>query len=182
VLVHGSGANERQWTELGVGRQADSLAHDHQIAPIVIVMPDEDERPSPAQAADVAVLPAWADARFRTVADAAHRGIGGISRGGAAAIRAAAAPSSVYGVVEGNSPAIVGDTAPLVAGLRTLSGDIRLDVGESDRLEPSVRAFARRLRADGTQVVLAVRPGSHDRAYWSRNVDAYLRFFAARWR
>jgi enterochelin esterase-like enzyme len=181
VLVHGSGADASQWRDLGATTTSDELARAGAIAPVILVMPDVGEEPSPRQAADVVSLASWGDRRYRTIADGAHRAVEGISRGGSAALQAAAARPDVYGVVTANSPSSPPDRVATVRGLRAVGGRIRLDVGRDDRLAPSVEALARELRLDGTSAALVVGPGGHDRAYWRRNMAAYLRFDVARW-
>ena len=184
VLLHGSDADETQWIDIGAGTRADSLARSHAIGQVILVMPDEGERNSSEQVTDVVDgLVAWVDRRFRTEGDGTHRAIGGISRGGTAALKAAAERPGLFGAVEGNSPAVAGDdNRALVSGLRPMSGRIRLDVGAADPLRTSVEALAESLRTDGTAVQLEVRAGSHDRAYWRANVARYLTFAASRWR
>ena len=181
-LVHGSGADERQWVDIGMTSEADRLTRIADIAPVILVMPREGETPSSGEARDLVELVPWADAHLRTVPDAAHRAAAGISRGGEAALKVAAAHPELFGVVAAHSPTFPADTAALAAGLPPLSGRIWLDAGESDPLHLAVTRFARALDRDGTRADTQITPGGHDRDYWSAHTDDYLTFYAARWR
>lgn len=183
VLIHGSNTDETQWFDVGATRQADALAASGQIAPVIIVLPDLGNRSSQGQADTVIhELVPWIDRHYRTVADAAHRAVGGISRGGGAALRAAAARPDLFGVTGGHSPAIGGDVAAIVRGLHANSGRIWLDVGTDDSLRPFTSGLASALADDQTRVTAREYPGGHDRRYWRVHTAAYLKFYAARWR
>lgn len=184
VLIHGAGADETQWPDVGALSAADKLAVTGAIAPVIVVVPDVN-RSGDAEAVDSFVvndLLQWVDSTYRTMPDAAHRGIGGISRGGGAALRIAANRPDLFSVVGGHSPAI-GSTPPdLAERLDAYDGAIWLDVGRDDSLAGSTRQLAEDLDKHGTGVTLQVNPGEHDRPYWRSQVGDYLRFYAARWR
>lgn len=184
VLIHGAGADETQWPDVGALSAADDLAISGAIAPVIVVIPDV-KRSGDAQAVDYFVendLLPWVDTTYRSLPDAAHRGIGGISRGGGAALRIAANRPDLFSVVGGHSPAI-GSTPPdLVERLDAYDGAIWLDVGQDDSLAGSTRQLAEDLDKRGTKATLHVNPGEHDRPYWRSQVRDYLTFYAARWR
>lgn len=183
ILIHGSRADGAQWIDIGATTGADRLTRNAEIAPTILVMPDDGEWSSAVEADNaINALVPWVDATFRTVPDRNHRAIGGISRGGAAALRAAAARPDLFGAVGGLSPTVPGDPAVLAQGLRPLSGRIALHVGSSDMLRGSVEQLAAVIRADGSSVELGVADGGHDRAFWRKQVPDFLRFFAAGWR
>ncbi len=182
-LVHGSGADEQQWIDLGLTAQADRLVRIAATGPAIIVMPREGEASSSTEARNLVddVVP-WADANFRTVPDRTRRAVGGISRGGEAALKAAADRPDLFGAVGGHSPTLPDDLEQLVVGLRPLSGRIWLDVGSDDHLRREVAPFAAELDGSGTRAALTIGQGDHDRAYWSSEVERYLDFYAGAWR
>lgn len=183
VLIHGAGADESQWTDIGMTRESDRLTGAAEIAPAILVMPDFGNN-SAAKEADLVIdgVVPWIDSRYRTLPDPGHRAVGGISRGGGAALFAAAMRPDVFGIVAAHSPAISGDLNQLRDGLTALGGTIRIDVGADDGLRDSAVRFADSLTSAGIAVDVRVSPGRHDRAYWRAHVDDYLRFYAERWR
>jgi len=183
ILIHGAGADETQWPDVGATTVADRLTKEGSIAPVILVMPGVGDSTSNDEAAFVAdqVVP-FVDGKFRTIPDAVHRAVGGISRGGGAALRAVSQHPELFSVVGGHSPATGGDTPAIIEGLRASSGRIWLDVGSEDSLVSTTTSLARLLAADGTDVMFEVSAGRHDRDYWRANVADYLTFYAARWR
>lgn len=182
-LVHGSNADGTQWLDVGAATQADRLAASGAIAPVILVMPNEGDRSSAQEAEDVvARIVPLIDGRFRTIADAAHRALGGISRGGGAALRVGATHPDIIGVIAGHSPTIPGDPTDLARALRPVGGRLWLDVGDSDGLRDPVTKLADALKADGTSVEFREFAGRHDRVYWRRHMAEYLEFYASRWR
>ena len=146
--------------------EVDRLVRIGEIAPLILVMPD-DGNDSSAMEADnaVASIIPWVDATYRTIPDRAHRAIGGISRGGGAALRATTTHPDVFGVVAGHSPTIPGGAKQVASALRPLSGKIWLDVGSDDNLSGAVSELAAALQADGSAVKFTESDGGHDRAY-----------------
>lgn len=183
VLIHGAGTDESQWTDIGTTSVFDRLVRLGEIAPAIIVMPSVLDGSAALEAEEVAnrVVP-WVDAAYRTIPDPEHRAIGGISRGGGAALLAGSAHPEVFGVVGAHSPAIRGDLNQIRDGLTALGGNIRIDVGKSDGLSDSVISFVDSLKTAGITVDLHIDPGHHNRAYWREHMAEYLRFYAARWR
>lgn len=183
VLIHGAGADETQWTDIGTTTESDRLVGVDEIAPAIIVMPSFRDGSAAYEAEAVVdrVVP-LIDATYRTLADPEHRAIGGISRGGGAALLAGSAHPELFGVVGAHSPAVSGDLDQIRDGLTALGGNIRLDVGRSDGLRDSIVGFVDSLERAGISVELHVDPGHHNRAYWRQHVADYLRFYAARWR
>ena len=53
-----------------------------------------------------------------------------------------------------------------------------LDAGDDDPFDPGDRAFVQALRAGGVAVTVRRWPGAHERSYWRRHWDEYLRFYA----
>jgi putative tributyrin esterase len=72
-----------------------------------------------------------------------------------------------------------GDTSILaaLAGASEPLPPIRFDCGTDDFLLPANRALHEALDARGIAHAFVERPGGHDWAYWSRELEATLRFF-----
>ncbi len=181
-LVHGSGADDTQWVDIGMTSQADRLTRDGAIAPAILVMPDEGESSSAQEADDIVgrVLP-WVDAHYRTISSRSDRVIAGISRGGGAALRLAGSRPDLFGAAAGHSATIPGDVASVARSLRPLGGHIRLDAGTQDPLRAGLRALAAAAKRDGVAVTFVAGDGRHDRAYWRSQVPAYLAFYSSNW-
>jgi enterochelin esterase-like enzyme len=181
-LLHGSGADETMWTDLGADRRADDLERSRQIPPVILVQPDFGADPGAVIARRLVdrVVP-WVDTHWRTVPDGAHRAVGGISLGASGALRAAAGRPGVFAGVGAVSPVLGGSTAAVVAGLGEQQLPVLVVVGSADPWRDRALALAERLRAAGARVRLVDRTGGHDRGFWSRQVDAGLRFYGALW-
>jgi len=180
-LLHGAGADEQQWIDIGTTNASDRLARAGGIGEALLVLPDQGDMSAAERAASVPDLVAWTDGHYRTAADRDHRAIGGISRGGQAALTAAAQHPEMFGSVGGHSTTLPSDLEELIVGLRPLSGRIELDVGSSDPLKAEVVAFANDLDHSGTSNTLVVADGGHDRSYWRDSIDRYLTFYGASW-
>ncbi len=180
-LLHGAGADETQWVDIGTTVEIDRLAERGEIGQALLVAPDQGDVPAAGRAAEVPELVTWADSNYRTIADRDHRSIGGISRGGQAALSAAAHDPALFGSVAGHSTTLPPDREELLVGLRPLTGHVWLDAGASDPLLDEVVSFAADLERTGTANSLVIAPGGHDRDYWRASIDSYLRFYAHRW-
>ncbi len=121
----------------------------------------------------------WADANLPTSATRVDRAIGGISAGGASAIRLVAARPDLFSRLGGHS-AVVDASASALNRLAAWDGAVWLDVGQSDDLRGSAESLSTRLTTGLARAELHVWPGQHDRAYWRQHVADYLRFYASR--
>lgn len=182
ILLHGANATDEQWADIGIAAAADGLICAGGISSLVIVLPDGG-RFVPPEIDDyvVGTLLPWLTSSYRVAVDAGHRSIGGISRGGGAALRIGAAHPELFASVGGHSAALDRSVASLVPGLRRLRGGVFLDVGKKDGLIGSVSALSVALRAVAARNELHVWPGSHDRPYWRAHTADYLRFYSASW-
>ena len=112
-LLHGSPGNDSDWFTGGKADQsADTLISLGKIPELILILPDGNGRPGQTSewgnAFDhhqnietyIAVdLVKYVDANYRTIADAAHRGIGGLSMGGFGAINMALHHPNIFGTV-----------------------------------------------------------------------------------
>ncbi len=112
-LLHGSPGNDSDWFTGGKADQsADTLISLGKIPELILILPDGNGRPGQTSewgnAFDhhqnietyIAVdLVKYVDANYRTIADAEHRGIGGLSMGGFGAINIALHHPNIFGTV-----------------------------------------------------------------------------------
>lgn len=182
ILLHGANATDEQWADIGIAAAADGLICAGEISPLVIVLPDGG-RFVPPEIDDyvVGTLLPWLTSEYRVSVDAGHRSIGGISRGGGAALRIGAAHPELFASVGGHSAALDRSVASLVPGLRRLRGGVFLDVGKQDGLIGSVSTLSKALRTASVRNELHVWSGNHDRPYWRAHTADYLRFYSASW-
>jgi enterochelin esterase-like enzyme len=174
-LLHGAGADETQWPAIGLLDAADRMIDDGTIGPLIIVMPDLGAGSDDGAIVTDTIVP-WAEAHLAVLPDRAHRAIGGISRGGGAALRLAATHPELFSKVGGHSPTVPAVEA-LPAALASWAGRIWLDVGTSDVLELGVAQLAHRLERFRAGSQLHLWDGGHDRAYWGAHVADYLAFY-----
>ncbi len=180
ILIHGAGADDTQWDDLGLFTTADRLMSVGESPPFVIATPRFGDVSSEFEATDLidSVLP-WIEGHLRVTHDAGHRSIGGISRGGVAALEAAARER--FAAVGGHSAAVPTDTTRLTSGLASSRPRVWLDVGLDDPLKERVIVLARALDHARVITTLVTSPGGHNRAYWRRHLATYLDFYTANW-
>jgi enterochelin esterase family protein len=179
-LLHGAGADETQWTDIGTATAADSLIDSGAIGPMIIVMPDGGPAVSDQLVDGLSAnLVPWTDRTYRTIPDRGSRAVGGISRGGRIALLSAGLHGDQFGSVGGHSPAVSApDAAPdVLAGLTDPSIAIEIDVGEDDLLRGGAEAFAGAIAGAGGATQVVISAGGHTRAYWRQHVSDYLRFY-----
>jgi enterochelin esterase-like enzyme len=179
-LLHGAGADETQWTDIGTVTVADSLIDSGAIGPMIIVMPDGGPAVSDHLVDGLtANLVPWTDRTYRTIPDRGSRAVGGISRGGRIALLSAGLHGDQFGSVGGHSPAVdARDAAPdVLAGLTDPSIAVEIDVGEDDPLRGGAEAFAGAIAGAGGATQVVVSAGGHTRAYWRQHVSDYLQFY-----
>ncbi len=112
-LLHGSPGGERDWFSAGKADQsADTLIALNKMSEVILILPDGNGRPgAPSEWGNsfdhrqnmetyVAVdLVRYVDQKYRTIAEAAYRGIGGLSMGGFGAMNIAVHHPDVFGFV-----------------------------------------------------------------------------------
>lgn len=188
-LLHGSPGTGADWVAAGhVDRTIDALVTSGALPPVVVVMPDVDlghedepvDYPPPGAARGTFVVHdvvPWADAHLRTVPDARHRVVGGMSAGGFGALLLALEHRDVFGGVvdlmpylEPVAPALRADPGALAAASPLVvvpgAGDLRelpvfLGVPSADDPTEGPRV-ADVLRAAGAPVALRQYDAGHD--------------------
>lgn len=202
-MLHGLGGSSSQWKTMGLFDKADELIRNRQIAPLIIVTPQGDNGYWMNQAdngpryADYVIqdLISHIDTTYRTLPDAAHRAIGGLSMGGHGAIQLALNYPGMFGVVGGHSPVFrteaqafpffgKGETYQQrdpVSLVRDLDVPVPfalwLDMGREDRWLPRTSYFERLLTQRGIAHEWRLNPGDHQSNYWEQHIPTYLRWY-----
>jgi enterochelin esterase family protein len=211
-LQHGAGENETSWSNQGREQFImDNLIAAGKTKPMLIVNENgvmattTPPAPRPQPAAGATARPARAmmdnrfaefetivskdlipyiDGRFRTIADADHRAIAGLSMGGAQAMRIGINHLDLFRYIGLFSPA-VGNLDPAadydgrLKDAAALNGKLRLlwiGIGVNDFLYEGVRASHESLEKAGVKHVWVETPGAHVWTVWRK----YLTDFAPR--
>lgn len=191
--------NDDQWDRLGVDEIAVQSFLAGQIAPMIVVMPNgndayygDDTSDSPFPQVVATELIPWIDVQYCTWSDAAHRAIGGLSRGGYWAYYIAFRFPELFSRVGGHSPYFY---APMnatsanpvnlldAAGIETLSMYFDYGVNDYASVASNTGQFVRRLEERGiiAQYVINDDSRGHTESYWSAHLADYLAFYSAAW-
>lgn len=196
-LLHGIPMDERHWLDEGIVGAADKLMGSGEVPPFIIVMPHGDySLYTDTSGGDRSfegvfvneLLPAI-DGRYQTLADAEHRAIGGISRGGVWSLEIAFTHPELFSAVGGHSPALSvnragSDFDPLVLAQTVPIEKLRifLDAGDRDWTRTGASALSKVLSDRHLPHTYTIGSGDHDYPYWASQVEAYLRFYGAPWK
>ena len=189
-LLHGLTYTNDQWPRLGLVETMDSLIAQGEIPPIIIVLPREKTFNSPQTSsfpdALIQELLPWIDQNYRTIADASHRGIGGISRGAAWAVRIGFThPDSFSRIGAHSLPVFAQDTNQVqVWASQTPPQDLPvtlIDIGRNDREVQSALDFANQLDRFNLPHEFYLFNGEHTEAYWAGHLEFYLRWYTQDW-
>jgi enterochelin esterase-like enzyme len=196
-LLHGIPMNEHHWLDEGLVEAADKLFGSAELPPFLIVMPhgdyglytDTSGGDKSFEGVFVNELVPAIDKRFRTRADAEHRAIGGISRGGVWALEIAFTHPDLFSAVGGHSPALAVNRAtdsydPMLLAKSAPIEQLRifLDAGDRDWTRTETQALSKILTERYIPHTYTVGKGDHDYPYWATQVEAYLRFYGAPWK
>jgi enterochelin esterase-like enzyme len=211
VLHGGSGLNT-EWVDYGLLDAADRLMGSGAIPPFVIVLPQGDQEYWVDHVIDSRtgangekwgtytaheVVPTI-DSRYRTVASAAGRAIGGLSMGGHAAMQLSMNFPGIWSAIaatspslrpEGEAPTYLGfgvefaarDPLSLVRDRPDLARQYAwwIDSAITDPWLRPATAIHRALAELGIPHEWSTPPGDQSAKYWSAHVEDYLRFYAS---
>jgi len=189
-LLHGQTYNEDQWIRLGVPSVMDKLISVGDISPFLIVFPYDysylQPRQYPFEAVFMNTLVPQIDATYRTIPDAAHRAVGGLSRGGAWALHLGIHHPDVFGTIGAHSPAIFyTDVGSLPLILRDIPQEqlprLYLDIGDADEELHNMLNFKNFLDEHDIPYEWHAYIGFHDETYWAAHVESYLQWYAEGW-
>jgi len=189
-MLHGQTYTDDQWVRLGAVEVMNRLLLQDEIAPFIIVFPDD--RYWNVQAGPgfggrlVDHLVPYIDQNYRTLADREHRAIGGLSRGAGWTLRLGLQRWDLFGTMGLHSLAAFADDRPsLTYWLKDIPPEswpnIFIDTGESDSELGFNATFEDTLTQLGIPHEWHLYPGAHDEAYWSAHVEEYLRWYADVW-
>jgi enterochelin esterase-like enzyme len=203
-LFHGLSYREQQWEDIGLIRALDAGILDGSLPPMILVMPylgvigQLDQFPPQASFERVIleeILP-QVERNFCTINNRAHRGIGGISKGGFWAFSIAMRHPQAFSRVGGHSAffpnnpvAIPPPFNPLELALNAetlLDPALRLalymDNGAQDQGGRSIQLISSRLATRSIPHTYIVHPiGEHNNDYWAAHAREYLEFYGAEW-
>lgn len=190
-MIHGQTYNDDQWERLGIARAADELINSGAAVPFLIVMPREDDTfgdiyISPFSRGLINGLISYIDDNYSTCTDRACRAIGGLSRGGAWALRLGFTHWELFGSVGLHStPPFIGDPEQFVGWVRAIPEGklprLYLDTGRRDAFLSMTSEFEALLVAMNVPHEWYLNNGLHDEAYWSAHVKDYLTWYGAGW-
>jgi enterochelin esterase-like enzyme len=203
-MLHGAGGSKDEWPAYGLVTDVDRSIVSKDINPMIVVLPQ----------GDLGYWVNWADggtrwgdyvthdlrrqvdATYRTLPDASHRAIGGLSMGGAGALQLGFNHPDIFGVVGAHSPSLHLDDGTFTAvygsgseftqrepmDLAISAPDIEslkiwIDVGEDDPWLERDEILHDRLVERGIAHNWNVLAGGHDGDYWTQHLPAYLRFY-----
>jgi len=203
-MLHGLGGDYTEWVGYRLFEAAEAMINDHEIPPMLIVLPegqdsywmDHADNGPPWGAYVAEEIVGEIDARYRTLADRGHRAIGGNSMGAHGALQLSLNYPEVFGVVGAHSPTFRRhDTMPPYAGDQAYfeSHDpvtlvqrrpqtarrlrLWIDIGDADYWTSTAEAFHQQLAGLDIPHSFTIHAGGHEDAYWTANVTEYLRFY-----
>lgn len=192
ILLHGQSFNDDQWDRLGADEVADKLISTGEAPPFIIVMPREsnyfeDDKVSLYGTVLIDALIPWLDDEYQTCTIRECRAIGGISRGGAWAVRMGLMHWELFGSIGGHSLApFSGDFYESPYWFRKIpEGEwprIYLDMGTMDDLMAPAGLFEDRLTKYGIPHEWIINTGTRNEEYWSAHVEDYIRWYTFPWK
>lgn len=190
-LLHGQNYDETQWLRIGAARILDRLIASGKVQPYLIVVPFDYSYKQPSEykfeEAFTQLLIPEIDLTYRTLTEVSQRAIGGLSRGGAWALRLGLRHPELFGSIGGHSPAIFyADMDTLPTRLLSIPAEQRpriwLDAGDKDSEYLTVQTFEKLLNKQNLPHEWHTYLGWHDEVYWSAHVEEYLRWYAEAWK
>ena len=190
-FLHGQSFNDDQWDRLGADETLDRLILAGEVAPFIIVMPQEsdymsnqwDSKYGPAIAEELTV---WIDEHYSTCAERDCRAIGGLSRGAAWAMRTGLIYWETFGTIGTHSLApFRGDFNEAPFWFAEIPEDqllrIWIDIGVLDVNLDAANTFEVRLTKYRIPHEWHIFLGTHNEEYWQAHVEEYLRWYAEAW-
>jgi enterochelin esterase-like enzyme len=187
-MLHGMTYLDDQWVRVGLTDAADRLIDSGEIAPLIIVMPQEDQSMSDSNTSEYgtalvkSVVP-WIDQYYSTCRDRACRAIGGLSRGGNWAVRVGLTYWQTFSAIGAHSAPLffndLGRISYMVNKIpaANLIPAIYIDIGDDDDEQADAERFDAELTRLKVPHEFVISDGYHEEAYWSVHVEDYLRWY-----
>ncbi len=189
-LLHGQTYTDDQWVRLGAVATADRLILNDDVAPFIIVFPDDrywnvEAGPGFGQRLVDHLIP-YIDNNYHTFADRDYRALGGMSRGAGWALRLGLQRWDLFDTLGFHSLAAFADDRPFLGDwLKMIPPEswpnIFMDTGESDSELGFNSQFESILIQLGLPHEWHLYPGAHDELYWQTHVEEYLRWYTSVW-
>jgi len=184
-LLHGLAQSDSEWLDLGVAEAADALITRGSVPPFIIVMPGERTGFDMFVVVTDVLLPKIEHA-LPAGGRTELRAIGGVSRGAGWALRIGMQRPDLFGAIGLHSPAVI---SPDLFSLSTWAAEVPLDsiprlwvdIGAEDTLLPAALELRDRVDKLRWPYTWTLSRGEHTSAYWSGNIDQYLRWYAEAW-
>jgi enterochelin esterase-like enzyme len=185
-LLHGQTSVDDQWIRMGAAKTADELIHSGQAAPFIMVFPDDRywNLPPGPYFGDrlIHLIIPYVDSHYRTLPNAAHRALGGLSRGGGWAVHMALTQYNLFGVIGLHSPVIFDDDSAfldkLMAAVPSSSWPrLWVDAGDRDGDIGDIRRFEALLTSYEVPHEWHLYAGDHTESYWSAHLNEYLLWY-----
>ncbi len=191
-LLHGQQQDATLWDDLGTISTADTLILSGAVEPFLMVMPTERHflldlaDTNYDQAVAEELVPAI-DSQYPTCQEARCRAIGGISRGGAWAVRIGFSNPNLFQFIGAHSPAVFGaDLGRLPTLIRETAVDqvpsLYLDTGRSDDYRESAIRLDDILTRFGVPHEWHLNEGLHNFDYWLEHMPDYVLWYGQNWR
>lgn len=190
-MIHGQTFQDDQWERLGIGKAADALIDEGKSPPFLIVMPLEKDTyadiylTSFSRSVIEKLIP-WVDAHYPTCTERACRAIGGLSRGGAWAMRLGFMNWELFGSIGLHStPPFNTDPGLFPSWVSKIPADqlprVYMDIGRGDPFLSNATAFEALLVKYNVAHEWYLFNGTHEEAYWSAHVAEYLDWYTQPW-
>jgi enterochelin esterase-like enzyme len=189
ILLHGQSYNDSQWIDLGVPDTADRLMVTGQIAPFLVVMPQEDyylEDMNTSKFGDsiTQLLLPWIKQEYNVCSTRECTAIGGLSRGAIWAVMLGLKNGQIFGSIGADS--LASNPFPIFLLREYLQSypdkpRIYMDSGNNDPYLENASDFENMLNNLHLQHTWILGDGDHNNQYWSSHVEEYLRWYAAPW-
>jgi len=189
-LLHGQTYTDDQWVRLGAVEVMDRLILKDEVAPFIIVFPDDRywnvlAGPGFGERLVDHLIP-YIDQNYRTLSDREHRAIGGMSRGAGWSLRLGLQRWDLFGTLGLHSLAAFSDDRPFLSSwLKAIPSEdlpnIFIDTGQYDQELGFNSQFENTLTQLGIPHEWHLYPGAHDEVYWGAHVEEYLRWYAEVW-
>lgn len=189
-LLHGLSYQEDQWVRLGLVEQMDRLIGEGEIAPFLIVLPQEAVIQPPQSSAFPKIiiqeLIPWIDSHYATNPERVFRAIGGLSRGAAWAVHIGFENPDFFCQIGAHSlPLFQVDSSKLLNWLSYEPHqdlpDVFIDIGRDDKEWQSAKEFADLLDQYHIPHEWYFYKNGHTETYWSEHLEQYLRWYARDW-
>ena len=189
ILLHGQGSDASQWERLGADKAVEALIAAGESSGMVLVLPYEQYDLLPPQQTKfdkvlVGPLLDWMRENFAVCPVRQCTAIGGVSRGGAWAVRIGLEAWQTFAAVGAHSlPPFPDEVARLERQFKTVSPDelprLYLDVGRKDIWRDAAIEFHNFLTTQNVAHTWMLNEGSHEEAYWAAHISEYIAWYNA---